>query len=544
MNLLGKFSLQLVFMLPSFAVIVLLWYLVKADRPMWGGAAYLGSLLLAANILYFTAQAAHYFQRWISQSRCERDEELLQAYHDALSSSDRDRVRHALQVVADVWNHPFGLVDCWPLDRMGNERVRTTADLYAQALAGTYELHTHRLGNELLRHLQRSPAAQRMIAQIRGSVNVAKLEPPPLPDDIDADVLTMNLPPLAGQPFLRAMRSKVEAHLLRMSAAINEASTGAEVPAAAVKVNEGFAELCWDAIHTGLRLRLTAATGRVFPSLAAHSLSDIKRVAREHLGLMLFRIAHMYGENDARVIFPDNLPHMRRLLRDFWWSGLETGMKLGAAPAPPPTPLEKATQVVGATVNQCLDSLGMAMRETLGDLAGIDPSAPPLENEAMERGADPSPRGTIGKPVAAYLDAAADRVKDAILDFEIPRGESFEPPVLPPLDREEFLRVGREHFDRVLGEFADAINREDTEIAIERSSEDVHHLLGELGGVLLDTAVHMRVEKAAKEGAAGPAEPGRARGKRLADIRLPPPPTPRSQGGWVDKYRRMRARSG
>jgi hypothetical protein len=540
MNLLGKCQLQFVFMLPSFVVIVLLWYLVKANQPMWVEAAYLGSLLLAGNILYFAAQAAHYLQRWLSQSRCERNDDLLQAYHDALSSPDKDQVRHALQVVADVWNHPFGLVDCWPLDRMGDERVRATADLYAQALAGRYELHAHRLGSELLRRLQRSPAAQRMIAQLRGSVDVGKLDPPPLPEDIEAEVLTLELPPLAGQPFLRAMRSKVEAHLLRMTAAINEARTCADVPAAAIKVNEGFAELCWDAIHTGLRLRLTAATGRAFPGLAAHSLSDIKRVARAQLSLLLFRIALLYGEEDARAIFPDNLPRVRRLLRDFWWSGFETGMKLGDAPAPAPTTLGKATQVVGDTVNQCLDSIGMAVRETLGDLAGIDPAAPPAAGEATEA----APRGSVGKPVAAYLDAAADRVKDAILDLEIPRSEGFEPPALPPLDREEFLRVGREHFDRVLGEFADAINREDTEIAIERNTEDVHHLLGELGLVLLDTAVHMRVDKAAKEGIVGSSEPGRARGKRLADIRLPPPPTPRSQGGWVDKYRRMRARHG
>ena len=99
------------------------------------------------------------------------------------------------------------------------------------------------------------------------------------------------------------MRPRVDGLLLRLAAALNEAPTGADVPAAGGKVNDLFADLVWEAIQTGLRLRLSAATGRAFPGTAVHSLGDVNRIARDQLSLLLCRIASMYGERDAAQSF-------------------------------------------------------------------------------------------------------------------------------------------------------------------------------------------------------------------------------------------------
>ena len=182
-------------------------------------------------------------------------------------------------------------------------------------------------------------------------------------------------------------------------------------------------------------------------------------------------------------------------------------MKLGDVPPPPASALAKATQAVSETMNQCLDSIAGAVRETLGDLGGIDPPASPAAS--ADAPADGGWRHTLARPLSAYLEAAGDHVKDAVLDLEVSGGDRSEAAELPPLDREEFVRVGREHFDRLVGEFADAVNREPNALAIERNTEDVHHLLGELGVMLLDTAVTMRIEKAAQENApVGDVQPG------------------------------------
>ena len=209
MNLPGKFVQHVALMLPSVLVIPLLWHLAHTGQPVSVEAAFVGTVLLSANLLYFTAYALSYLQRLYLYHQCSGDSDQLHAYRNELLSEDRNRVRLALQVMADVWEHPFGLVECWPLDRMGYGRVQSIAALYSLAAETGRGTGSKTVREELAEQWRSSPAGQRMVEKLRNSVNLAHREPAPLPEDIDAAMLALELPPLAAPAFLRAMRSRV-----------------------------------------------------------------------------------------------------------------------------------------------------------------------------------------------------------------------------------------------------------------------------------------------------------------------------------------------
>src|SRR5262249_13841135 len=121
--------------------------------------------------------------------------------------------------------------------------------------------------------------------------------------------------------------------------------------------------------------------------------------------------------------------------------------------------------------------------------------------------------GTVGEKIAGPISSAgdkiaasisrtvqglADKVKDAILDLEISpeEGQDAAAPELPPLDKESFLAEARTRADALLGELVDVINEAPTAPDIEASAEDVYQLFGELGSLLLELAIRIRVQTA------------------------------------------------
>jgi hypothetical protein len=483
---------------------------------IWGGAVdhirfgdaqgYLLTAILFFPILYFSLRMLEYVFRLHASMFCRDNPDRMRECIQNLNSADRAVVRQALQTLADVWGHPFGIVECWPIDRMGDERIATVADLYRRWIhAG-----------------QMKDGTGTTEALIDGLKESAKFEPPTAlkttedllagfeaPHELPAELLVqMQLPPLSPQRFLRSMRGKVDGVLRKMAADINAAPTGQDVPNAAKAVSTQFMELCWEALRVGVQMRILALTNPTTPfPTSTGSPSDVSRFAQLHLNELLVRLARMYGERDARSVFPDNLLEVRCLLADFWWAGMEVGARLqGGAQAIPKREPFWPIDTVGEKIASTSDKLAASISRTVQGLA--------------------------------------EKVKDAILDLEIgaEEGRDAVAPELPPLNKEQFLADARTRIDAVLGELIDVINEVQTAPEIEASAEDVYQLFGELGSLLLELAIRMRVQTAVAGVQPIDVRPRRVRCKRVSEIRLPR--NPDYQGGWVEKYRLMKAREG
>jgi hypothetical protein len=298
--------------------------------------------------------------------------------------------------------------------------------------------------------------------------------------------------------------------LRQVALAINEPTTAATYADCAKEVGELFVSLHHEALERGIRLRLNASQDDARVSQPIRR-ADLPRAARLHLNEVLYRFAMMYGEVDPRNIFPDNIDRVRRLLGDSWEHGVELGVRLG---------YQEAQKEPG-------DEPRAASRESTRATPG-------------ERRHYPSRPFT--ERMTEYAEEWSERLKDIILDLET-RGETpYLPQPLPPVEREELLAEMRSRLEPILTQFADAINQEETAPALARAQEDAYHLFGAVGANVADLALAMRLDAAAKAVSSGDSRPRRVRCKRISDIILPQ--RPGSQGGWVEKYRRMRAWEG
>lgn len=166
----------------------------------------------------------------------------------------------------------------------------------------------------------------------------------------------------------------------------------------------------------------------------------------------------------------------------------------------------------------CREALEVGLQLRCNTGAERDAPAPEPPKPARQQ---PEEERAPGK-VDALLLRMGDVVKDAILDWILPGAESEEPngTPLPPVEPGKLVTALHGKVEETLARLAEAMNEAPTAQAVVGSEERVAELLADLVRDALEAGLRLRVDAAV----AG----------------LPPS----SPGGWVDKYRRMKAAEG
>ena len=130
----------------------------------------------------------------------------------------------------------------------------------------------------------------------------------------------------------------------------------------------------------------------------------------------------------------------------------------------------------------------------------------------------------LGRRAQPVLDRAADKVKDALLDWdaeedELPRPVARAP--LPPLEPELLVADLRPQVEDALRRLAETLNEAPTLEALAACEPEVRRLTAELARQTVERAAQARVDAAV--------------------ARLP---TASGKGAWAEKLRRMRAADG
>jgi hypothetical protein len=457
--------------------------------------------------VYFGLWSVAYTARLLLFGSWQYDPSLVRYHTQRLFSHDADTANRALQTLAEYWGHPFGQVDCWPFTMHSKAQTENMFCCYTRQIA---EAEDRALAQ----------AARKALAQIERTPQMEIPSPPPS--------LT-GLPPLLPYRFIRQMRGRVDDVLRHVALAINEPGGVSNYRDCATEVGALFVSLYREALERGVQLRLEGLRPEA-PGYALNRDLNLDRAARLNLNEVLYRLAQLYGETDPRKIFPDNLDRVRFILSDCWAHGMEAGMLAGYQAA--------REQQEKATTRESSSPQPPAAEATPTPAASPleeTPATPPRERAYY-------PRQPFAQKIAEYAEDWSEKLKDLILDLET-RGETpYLPQPLPPADREKLLAEIRSRLEPILTQVADAINQEETAPALVRAEEDAYHLFGSVGATVVDLALTMRLDAAAKAVSSGDSRPRRVRCKRISDIVLPQ--RPGSQGGWVEKYRRMRAWEG
>jgi hypothetical protein len=498
----SQLVLSIVMLIVSAVVLCFAWepQLTKTD------AAFVISIVMVVPILYWFLFAVSCSVRLMELKCCKKNPSILRDYVNGVRYGREGRAEHALQILADYWGHPAGHVECWPLMFHTKDQINRMLEYYSKQIEQ----------NEADALEQ---AARQAMAQEKD------LPTMPLPPVIfgDRGLRNKDLPPLLPYRFIRHMRGRVDDILRRTALAINKSSTIENTCSA--EVGELFASLYREALQSGMQLRVESLRSDNPGYVLRDVSSDLSSMARRHLNEVLYRFARLYYETDPRNIFPDNLDRVRRLLTDFWGHGVEVGVRLGETQNPP-QPKEKPIERP-ADLEQLFETKVEKLTE------------PPVS--AVEREASRPPVRPLSEAIAEYSSDLAEKVKNVLLDLEVPDDERPVVPTspLPPLEKQQFLTQVRAEVEPILDQFVDAINSEETAPQLERTQLDAYHLFGRVGERVVDLALAARLELAAKAVSSGDSRPRRVRCKRVSEIRLPH--RPGTQGGWVEKYRRMRA---
>lgn len=142
-------------------------------------------------------------------------------------------------------------------------------------------------------------------------------------------------------------------------------------------------------------------------------------------------------------------------------------------------------------------------------------------------------------PLASLMEEMADSLRDAVVDFEMFPDEPAEKSMpLPPMEKAAFITAARAQMGPVIEQVADALNSTSSIREIESNAGDVRELFQALSRNLLELGTQMRID-AALAGVPIQPMPRKAFCKKIDAI-----PAPRTQTGWVEKYRRMKVREG
>lgn len=429
-----------------------------------------------------------------------------------LDMDDDWTVRHALQTLSDVWDHPFGPVDCWLLWRLDGRQLRNLAALYKDWHQSMKEACLEDFSRRISQRLRELDAERQDERSRAASVS-----------------MQVKLPLMAVERFAEEMRDRVNVVLQQVAIAINDAPSGEAIPDAARHVRDRFDSLWWDALKTGLDLRMRGVPEWVWSARPrVHNGGTL--VPRTSLELEEVQRVRVYQALQAlaTVLVPEEeeLPHalckeVGEHLSALWMDALE---------------------------------LGTQMRLDAADIArAFENMKPRCVSEERVR-STPCPQDQPPRPgkFAALFDDLADSVRDALLDFEMVKGEETEAPsdqALPPLVKHEFVAQARTRLDEVLDQMGDAINESATAQELDDCDADVQALFKSLGHDLLEIGVQMRID-AALAGVAVPptaAQPVSAAPKALVNkVAVAPLPRkkPNRQKSWVEKYRRMKIREG
>jgi hypothetical protein len=163
----------------------------------------------------------------------------------ALDSPSAVVRRMALQTLADKAGQPFGIVACWPFQRHTPAQFEALVMLYREWLA--VRAHIGR-GSMVSRHVLRrlrAPVRVVMAEKCFGGGPVPREAPESYP-----------LRPLPKDEFLSALTVRVGATLGRMAEALDQGTPGRLAAESEERVRAMLAELFWDALELGIRMRM------------------------------------------------------------------------------------------------------------------------------------------------------------------------------------------------------------------------------------------------------------------------------------------------
>jgi hypothetical protein len=194
------------------------------------------------------------------------------------------------------------------------------------------------------------------------------------------------------------------------------------------------------------------------------------------------RLAHLFEEGRRGAAFGALEPELRDVLADFWWDGVEEGVRL---------------------------------RD----------NDPALRAALASEGATATP---------GWIDRIADGVKNILLDLgaRAPSSGSQAAPPLPAAETVAFLESARPHVDETIARLTEWLGTAATAPAVEACKPQAAALFARLGEALVDLHLRQRLASSA------PAW------RRLRRSRHKPLSWQKVEENWVEKYRRMKALEG
>jgi hypothetical protein len=319
------------------------------------------ALAAAVAALFCLGAAVAPVRRALALARHRRRPELLAAVAADLTSPSRGQRRRALQFVADYAGHPFGAVSCWPYSRHTAEQFESLVALYRE----WWRHHEAAAQGETLSQLilsgSRAVAIAGRGAALQENSGLCEWGP------------KRELPPLSADRFVESLRGEVEQALRRVAETINQAPTGALVAAGEAEVRYVFADLLWEALARGLRLRLAAAG--LLPPPAGPPPPPVVEKPRDARPPLRARAEQALGRAADAI---------RDAVLD-WDPELE---ERPSAPPPVPLPPLGPKVLVGALrgpVEEALERIAEALNEApdARALAALEPDLRPLLEELL-----------------------------------------------------------------------------------------------------------------------------------------------------------------
>jgi hypothetical protein len=177
--------------------------------------------------------------RWWQRRRPVAVEDLLAD----LASPWEHRRRWALQILTDRAGQPFGKVACWPFQTHTREQFENLVALYREWWTVRTRLDAgETLGDFVAAHM-RVAGASAYRAGIEGDSGLGEPRWERMP------------PRLNPGPFVQTLQPRIEEALRQVAGVINDSPGGEVVAEAEEAIRCHLAELMWDALEAGLRLR-------------------------------------------------------------------------------------------------------------------------------------------------------------------------------------------------------------------------------------------------------------------------------------------------
>ena len=200
-----------------------------------------------------------------------RPKELLDRLKADLDSPRRWKRRLALQVLADHYGQPFGVISCWPGWHYSASQLRNMILLYKEWLQVSKEFSgDKRFALHILRRM-RTPAKVAMWRELGGGRPGRGLH----------NMRDWTFPKVPAEELIETMRGRVEEAWRQMAEVINQARPES-LMATESHIRDIIADLMWDALESALNVGLDAASAararstppvRKAPTLPPHAVA-------------------------------------------------------------------------------------------------------------------------------------------------------------------------------------------------------------------------------------------------------------------------------